>query len=163
LRRSFQKEEISEDLSVAENVRVQIDTSQLSNADKQTEVDRALAYVGLSEMAEVNGAVLNTFERRLTDIAKCIVGTPKLIMFDEPAGGLSVQETQILGDLILGIYDHTGAHVLLIDHDVDLIARICSETLVIDFGKPIAFGASQDVLSDSKVKAAYLGTEEVTS
>jgi branched-chain amino acid transport system permease protein len=163
LRRSFQKEEISEDLTVAENVRVQIDTVALSNAEKQAQVERALAYVGLIDMAQVSGADLNTFERRLTDIAKCIVGAPKLIMFDEPAGGLSVQETQALGDLILGIHDHTGAHVLLIDHDVDLIARICAETLVIDFGVPIAFGPSQDVLSDPKVKAAYLGTEDIAS
>ena len=160
LRRSFQKEEISEDLSVTENVRVQIDTSQMSDANKQTEVARALAFVGMSENADVLGSELNTFERRLTDIAKCIVGTPKLIMFDEPAGGLSVQETQTLGDLILGIHSYTGAHVLLIDHDVDLIARICSETLVIDFGRSIAFGSSKDVLRDPAVKAAYLGTEE---
>lgn len=163
LRRSFQKEEVSEDLTVAENVRVQIDTSDLSTVEKETEVARALAYVSMSAKADVSGADLNTFERRLTDIAKCIVGKPKLIMLDEPAGGLSVQETQALGDLILGIRDLTGAHVLLIDHDVDLIARICSETLVIDFGKPIAFGPSKDVLSDPKVKAAYLGTEEITS
>ncbi|MDC1482579.1 ATP-binding cassette domain-containing protein [Ascidiaceihabitans sp.] len=162
LRRSFQKEEVSEDLTVAENVRVQIDTTDLSTVEKETEVARALAYVSMSAKADVSGADLNTFERRLTDIAKCIVGKPKLIMLDEPAGGLSVQETQALGDLILGIRDLTGAHVLLIDHDVDLIARICSETLVIDFGKPIAFGPSKDVLSDPKVKAAYLGTEEIT-
>ncbi len=161
LRRSFQKEEISEDLTVAENVRVQIDTSPMSGADKAAEVVRALEFVGLSDMADVPGSALNTFERRLTDIAKCIVGTPKLIMFDEPAGGLSVPETQRLGDLILRIHDHTGAHVLLIDHDVDLIARICAETLVIDFGKPIAFGPSKEVLSDPQVKAAYLGAEEI--
>ena len=163
LRRSFQKEEISEDLTVTENVRAQIDTALLSNAEKTEAVGRALAYVGMTEKANVSGAELNTFERRLTDIAKCIVGAPKLIMFDEPAGGLSVQETKALGDLILGIHDHTGAHVLLIDHDVDLIVRICAETLVIDFGVPIAFGATREVLSDPKVKAAYLGTEDETS
>ncbi|MGH1575773.1 branched-chain amino acid ABC transporter ATP-binding protein/permease [Planktotalea sp.] len=163
LRRSFQKEEISEDLTVAENVRVQIDTTSMSAFEKNEQVARALAYVGMSSKAQVSGATLNTFERRLTDIAKCIVGAPKLIMFDEPAGGLSVQETQALGNLILGIHNHTGAHVLLIDHDVDLIARICAETLVIDFGVPIAFGTTADVLADPKVKAAYLGTEEITA
>jgi branched-chain amino acid transport system ATP-binding protein len=51
--------------------------------------------------------------------------------------------------------------VLLIDHDVELIARICTETLVLDFGRRIAFGATAEVLADPKVKAAYLGTEEV--
>jgi branched-chain amino acid transport system ATP-binding protein len=144
-------------------VRVQIDTTRQSAADKKAEVARALAYVGMTTKARTSGADLNTFERRLTDIAKCIVGAPKLIMLDEPAGGLSIQETNALGDLILGIHAQTGAHVLLIDHDVDLIARVCSQTLVIDFGVPIAFGPTHAVLSDPKVKAAYLGTEEFAS
>ena len=161
LRRSFQKEEISEDLTVAENVMVQLDPSDMDRSAKNKEVERALAIVGMAEMSDKLGSDLNTFERRLTDVAKCIVGTPRLIMFDEPAGGLSVQETNQLGDLILDIHRLTGAQTLVIDHDVDLIARICSETLVMDFGKVIAFGPSKQVLDDPKVKAAYLGTEEI--
>ena len=51
--------------------------------------------------------------------------------------------------------------VLIIDHDVELISRVCVETLVLDFGRKIAFGPTADVLADPKVKAAYLGTEEV--
>ena len=50
---------------------------------------------------------------------------------------------------------------LVIDHDVDLISRICDETLVLDFGKRIAFGPTAEVLADPKVRAAYLGVEEV--
>ena len=160
LRRSFQKEEISEDLTVFENVSVQIDADPVSTSQKADDVTRALQFVGLSEMADVMGSELNSFERRLTDVAKCIVGRPKLIMFDEPAGGLTMQETALLGDLILRIHAQTGAQVLLIDHDVELIERICSETLVLDFGKVIAFGATSKVLADPKVKAAYLGTLE---
>lgn len=161
LRRSFQKEEIADDLTVAENVLVQVDHSAQAAARKRQEVSRVLEVVGMADRANKSGALLNSFERRLTDIAKCLVGSPKLIMFDEPAGGLSVEETARLGDLIMGIHAQTGAQTLVIDHDVDLIARICSETLVLDFGKKIAFGPTPDVLSDPKVKAAYLGTEEV--
>ncbi len=160
LRRSFQKEEIAEDLTVFENVQVQSDTDRTSPDHKAIDVAHALDFVGLSDMADVPGADLNSFQRRLTDVAKCIVGRPKLIMFDEPAGGLSIQETEHLGNLILRIHDHTGAQVLLIDHDVDLIKRICAETLVLDFGKVIAFGPTADVLNDPAVKAAYLGTLE---
>jgi branched-chain amino acid transport system ATP-binding protein len=161
LRRSFQKEEIADDLSVAENVMVQVDHSAQSGAHKRQEVARVLEIVGMQDRADKPGALLNSYERRLTDVAKCLAGRPKLIMFDEPAGGLSVEETARLGDLIVGIHAHTGAQTLVIDHDVDLIARICAETLVLDFGKKIAFGPTPDVLSDPKVKAAYLGTEEV--
>ena len=120
-----------------------------------------LDLVGLGAMTDRMGADLNTFERRLTDVAKCLVGQPKVILFDEPAGGLSVAETQRLGALIKAIPGETGAKVLVIDHDVDLIREICTETLVLDFGRRIAFGPTEAVLTDPKVKAAYLGTEEV--
>jgi len=161
LRRSFQKEEIADDLTVFENVLVQIDHSPTGPLSKHEEVTKMLDYVGMSDRANKPGADLNSFERRLTDIAKCLVGQPKIVMFDEPAGGLSVDETHRLGALIKGIHALTGAQTLVIDHDVDLIQQICAEALVLDFGKTIAFGATNDVLADPKVKAAYLGTEEV--
>ncbi|SPF79501.1 ABC transporter ATP-binding protein [Pseudoprimorskyibacter insulae] len=161
LRRSFQKEEIANDLTVLENVLVQADHVPGNTADKLAQVHDLLAFVGMADKTDTPGRSLNSFERRLTDIAKCMAGQPRLVMFDEPAGGLSVDETQRLGDLILQVHDRTGAQVLVIDHDVELISRICSETLVLDFGKRIAFGPTRDVLADPKVKSAYLGTEEV--
>jgi len=161
LRRSFQREEIADDLSVFDNVLVQTDHSRTPSGEKRREVARMLDLVGLGAMAERMGADLNTFERRLTDVAKCLVGQPKVILFDEPAGGLSVEETHRLGALIKAIPGESGAKVLVIDHDVDLIREICAETLVLDFGRRIAFGPTDAVLADPRVKAAYLGTEEV--
>lgn len=157
LRRSFQKEEIANDLTVFENVQVQADATGASGA----EVTRMLDLVGMGEKAHVSGAALTGFERRLTDVAKCLIGRPKLVMFDEPAGGMSVDESQRLGALIREIPFETGAQVLLIDHDVDLISACCIDTLVLDFGRRIAFGPTAEVLADTSVKAAYLGTEEV--
>lgn len=161
LRRSFQREEIADDLTVFENVLVQTDHSRTPARAKRAEVARMLDLVGLSAQGDRPGASLNTFERRLTDVAKCLVGQPRVILFDEPAGGLSVEETRRLGGLIRSIHGETGAQVLVIDHDVDLIRDICEETLVLDFGRRIAFGPTAEVLADPKVKAAYLGTEEV--
>jgi len=120
-----------------------------------------LALVGMAERADKLGADLSGFERRLTDVAKCLVGQPRVVMFDEPAGGMSVDETRQLGVLIRRIHGATGAQVLVIDHDVDLIREVCEETLVLDFGRRIAFGPTDAVLNDPRVKAAYLGTEEV--
>jgi branched-chain amino acid transport system ATP-binding protein len=162
LRRSFQKEQIADDLTVFENVLVQTDHSLTEGAAKRAEVAAMLAHVGLSDRAGVLGARLTGFERRLTDVARCMVGKPRLILFDEPAGGLSVEETHRLGDLILQIHGITGAQTLVIDHDVELISRICAETLVLDFGRAIAFGPTAQVLADPGVKAAYLGTAEET-
>ena len=159
LRRSFQKEQIADDLTVLENVLVQTDWSLTGAAAKRAEAMAMLDAVGLADRAQKPGGALTGFERRLTDVARCLVGKPRLVMFDEPAGGLSVDETRTLGDLILRIHGLTGAQTLVIDHDVELINRICSETLVLDFGRRIAFGPTADVLADPKVKAAYLGVE----
>ena len=161
LRRSFQKEQIADDLTVLENVLVQTDWSLTSARAKRAEAMEMLNFVGLADKSAKIGAALSGFERRLTDVARCMVGAPRLIMFDEPAGGLSVEETNRLGDLILQIHGLTGAQTVIIDHDVELIRRICAETLVLDFGRRIAMGPTNDVLADPRVKAAYLGTEEV--
>lgn len=158
LRRSFQKEEVANDLTVFENVQVQCDHG--GRAGQHAEIMRMLELVGMADRAHVAGQALNSFERRLTDVAKCLVGKPKLVMFDEPAGGLSVDESQRLGTLISSIPSETGAQVLVIDHDVELISSTCVDTLVLDFGRRIAFGPTADVLADPRVKAAYLGTEE---
>jgi len=159
LRRSFQKEQIADDLTVLENVLVQTDWSLTRAAARRAEAMEMLDVVGLVDRAQKPGGALTGYERRLTDVARCMVGQPRLVMFDEPAGGLSVEETRVLGDLILRIHGLTGAQTLVIDHDVELINRICAETLVLDFGRRIAFGPTADVLADPKVKAAYLGVE----
>jgi branched-chain amino acid transport system ATP-binding protein len=161
LRRSFQKEQIADDLTVLENVLVQTDWSLVNPRAKRAEAMEMLEVVGLADRAHKIGAALSGFERRLTDVARCMVGQPRLIMFDEPAGGLSIEETQRLGDLVLQIHGLIGAQTVIIDHDVDLISRICAETLVLDFGRRIAFGPTAEVLADPRVKAAYLGTEEI--
>jgi len=144
-----------------DNVLVQLDGQGGLGKAKYGQAQHMLKMVGMADRAGKLGTDLSGFERRLTDLARCLVGQPKLIMLDEPAGGLSVDETRQLGDLILNIHKLVGAQTLVIDHDVDLIARICSETLVLDFGRKIAFGPTAEVLADNKVKAAYLGTAEV--
>lgn len=159
LRRSFQREQIADDLSVWDNLLAMTDNLPLSRAERRTEAERAMEFAGVAALRAKPGALLNTFERRLTDLARCIAGNPKLIMLDEPAGGLTQTETDHLGQLILNITAQCAAKVLVIDHDVDLIQRICTETLVLDFGRRIAFGPTRSVLDDPAVKAAYLGIE----
>lgn len=162
LRRSFQHEQIAEDLSVIDNLRVLQDHIPSSRAEQRFELAQALAITGLEQRAHEFAQTLNTYERRLIDMARCLMGKPKVIMLDEPGGGLTRVEAEHIGDLILKIPELTGATVLVIDHDVDLIRRICSETLVLDFGKRIALGETDKVLDDPKVKAAYLGIEELS-
>ncbi|SFJ79669.1 ABC transporter ATP-binding protein [Celeribacter neptunius] len=159
LRRSFQKEQIANDLTVRENLMAITDHLRGARVEKRADLERAAEFAGVTGILGKMGRDLNTFERRLTDVARCVIGHPKMIMFDEPAGGLTPEETERLGDLILGIHDLTGAKVLVIDHDVELIERICAETLVLDFGKRVAFGPTSEVLRDPAVQAAYLGID----
>ncbi|MEZ5537945.1 MAG: ATP-binding cassette domain-containing protein [Thiolinea sp.] len=161
LRRSFQREQIADDLTVTGNLLAILDNLPGSRASKLEQIDRAVEAMELSKLVNKKAQTLNTYERRLTDLARCVIGDPKIVMLDEPGGGLQKDETEHLGDLILKIPGLTNAITLVIDHDVDLITRICEQTLVLDFGKRIAFGKTQEVLADPKVQAAYLGVEEV--
>lgn len=161
LRRSFQTEQVVDDLTVAENVRVVVDPLPLSASRKAEEIDRALAFVGMTELAREIGAPLNGFERRMVEIAKAVVGGPKIVLLDEPGAGLDASEVAGLREAIRAIPETFGAIVILIDHDVDLIAATCVSTLVLDFGQRLAYGPTAEVLKDPKVMAAYLGVEDV--
>ncbi|HEX7924373.1 MAG TPA: ABC transporter ATP-binding protein, partial [Bradyrhizobium sp.] len=94
------------------------------------------------------------------EIARAMVGRPRLIMMDEPGAGLAQHESEHLRDVIRQLHGHCGAQVLLVDHDVDLISATCTATLVLDFGSAIAYGATASVLAEPKVRAAYLGVLE---
>jgi branched-chain amino acid transport system ATP-binding protein len=159
LRRSFQTEQVVEDLSAWDNVLSLLDhLPARPTADTEAEVARALDHVGLLPVATRWGSALNLFERRMLELAKTLVGQPRLILLDEPGAGLTEQESQRLRDAILAIHADFGAQVLLIDHDVDLISAVCTETLVMDFGRCLAVGETRAVLSDPQVRRAYLGT-----
>ncbi len=158
LRRSFQTEQVVEDLTVWANVLAILDHVPHKRGDVLAMVSAALAHVGLTDLAAVPGRELNLFQRRMVEIAKSLVGQPQLILFDEPGAGLNEHESGILRETIVAIPKRFGAQVLLIDHDVDLIAATCTQTLVMDFGRRIALGATREVLEDSVVRRAYLGT-----
>ena len=83
---------------------------------------------------------------------------PRLILFDEPGAGLDETESRMLRDAIVGIPVRFGALVLLIDQDVDLISAICTQPLVLDFGRRLALGSTREVLDDPAVQRPYLGT-----
>ena len=160
LRRSFQKEQVVDELSVEDNVRVVLDPLALSGAERERALMAALEFVGLSALRDIHAAGLNAFERRMVEIARCIVGKPRLILLDEPGAGFSQGEVDRLRQVIDGIRTFNGATTLLIDHDVDLIQAVCEDTMVLDFGSLIAVGATAAVLTDPKVRAVYLGMED---
>jgi branched-chain amino acid transport system ATP-binding protein len=161
LRRSFQKEQVVDELTVQENIGVMLDHLPLSAAERARQLDAALDFTGLTPVRRERAAGLNAFQRRMTEIARCSAGRPKLLLLDEPGAGLSQNEVEILRRTISDMYSFSGAMTLLIDHDVDLIQAVCSSTMVLDFGSLVTSGPTRDVLSDARVRAVYLGVEEV--
>ena len=163
LRRSFQTEQAIEELSIYDNVAMVHEHSGLTRARRRDDVLGALGFVGLGMDPETRVGTLGARERRLVEVARAVVGKPKLVLLDEPAAGLPDEETEHLGRVIKQIPEHMGALVILVDHDMSLVSACCEVTAVLDFGKLIAAGPTAQVLRDEKVIAAYLGAEEVAA
>ena len=160
LRRTFQTEQAIEKLSVYDNVALVHEHSVRSRSTRDEDVLGALGFVGLDMNPDVEVGTLGARERRLVEIARAVVGKPRVVLLDEPAAGLPDEETQHLGSVIRRIPEHMGALVILVDHDMSLVSACCQVTAVLDFGKLIAAGPTDDVLHDEQVMRAYLGTEE---
>ena len=160
LRRTFQTEQAIESLSLFENVAMIHEHSKAGRATRRSDVLAAIEYVGLDEPGATVGG-LDARDRRLVELARAVVGRPRVVLLDEPAAGLPDEETEHMATLIQGIPERFGALVILVDHDMSLVSACCRTTAVLDFGKLIASGATADVLRDEHVMRAYLGTEEV--
>lgn len=155
LRRTFQTELVVDELTVWDNV---LTTAENSSAPKPAdEVAHTLELFGLDHLALERAANLDSFERRLVEIARAAVGRPTHLLLDEPGGGLGVTETERLRDIIVRIPEQVGAAVLLVDHDVELIAATCSTTVCLDFGVLIGSGPTRALLDSQAVRSAYLG------
>ena len=164
LRRTFQTEQAIEKLTVFENVATVYEHADRGGkAGRVAAVDDALDFVGLSDVAQDTVRTLGAKERRFIEVARAVVGKPKLILLDEPAAGLPDAETATLGRIIRSIPERVGATVILVDHDMSLVQACCDWTAVLDFGRLLASGPTQEVLHDRNVMKAYLGTEEVAS
>jgi ABC-type branched-subunit amino acid transport system ATPase component/ABC-type branched-subunit amino acid transport system permease subunit len=157
LGRTFQHAELYEDLSVNENVVVGLAASAGGRRQGGQEVAKTLEILGLSDVAERPVGELSQGRRQLVSIARALVPEPRMLLLDEPAGGLDSTESQWLGERLRRIRD-SGVTILLIDHDMHLVLNLCDEIHVLDFGQVIANGPPASVKSDRKVAAAYLGS-----
>ncbi len=162
VRRTFQTEQAIEELSVYDNVAMIHENSKMSGGSRRDDVLAAIEFVKLKVDPNAKVAALGAAQRRLVEVARAVVGKPRLVLLDEPAAGLPDEETEVLRDVIRAIPEHVGALVILVDHDMSLVSACCQTTAVLDFGKLIAAGPTADVLRDERVIRAYLGTEDVT-
>lgn len=116
---------------------------------------RALERVGCAELADrYPDSLPYAFQKRVA-IARCLAGEPKLLLLDEPAGGLDGAELEGLANLLDGLRGEVA--VVLVDHNLDFVARICERVAVLDFGRLICTGTPEEVRRDRRVAEAYLG------
>jgi ABC-type branched-subunit amino acid transport system ATPase component len=161
LRRTFQTEMAIEKLSIYDNVAMIHEHSGAKRSSRRADVQAAIEFVGLQTPSQTRVGGLGARERRLVEVARAVVGKPRVVLLDEPAAGLPDEETSHLASVIQSIPDRFGALVILVDHDMSLVSACCETTAVLDFGKLIASGPTADVLRDEQVMRAYLGTEPV--
>jgi len=161
VRRTFQTEQAIEELSVFDNVAMIHENSKMSGSTRRQDVLDAIAFVGMDIDPAARVGTLGAAQRRLVELARAVVGRPRLVLLDEPAAGLPDEETDHMGQVIRRIPEQTGAMTILVDHDMSLVSACCEVTAVLDFGKMIASGPTAEVLRDERVIRAYLGTEEI--
>jgi ABC-type branched-subunit amino acid transport system ATPase component len=160
LRRTFQTEMAIEKLSVYDNVAMIHEHSGAKRSTRRADVLAAIDFVELEVAPKTKVGELGARERRLVEVARAVVGSPRIVLLDEPAAGLPDEETAQLGAMIQKIPEKFGALVILVDHDMSLVSSCCETVAVLDFGKLIASGPTAEVLRNEQVIRAYLGTDE---
>ena len=159
LGRTFQRIEIFSSMTVGENVLVAAEARSSWGKDvpdPHSTTSEVLDRVGLRALRDARVDGLSTGLLRLIEVARALASRPSLLLLDEPGSGLDTTESEALGDLLVELVGD-GMAILLVEHDIDLVMRVCQQLFVLDFGAVIASGTPEQVQADPAVQAAYLG------
>jgi len=170
--RTFQNIRLFKDMSVMDNVKVGLHnnhpystiegilrTPKYFKVEKEMD-ERAMELLkvfDLHKSANIYAASLPYGKQRKLEIARALATDPKLLLLDEPAAGMNPNETAELMDTIRFVRDKFDMTILLIEHDMKLVAGICEKLTVLNFGQVLTKGKTSDVLKDPEVIKAYLG------
>jgi sulfate-transporting ATPase len=167
--RSFQGLELFEGSTVRENIQIACDRrdvkSYVSDLVRPQEALTPLAIAAIQEFeleSELDSRVseISYGHRRLVGIARAIAARPAVLLLDEPAAGLSVNESEELAHIVRRLTDDWGLGVLLVEHDMSFVMGISDRVVVLDFGRTIAQGTPEEVRGNPAVVEAYLGAPE---
>jgi branched-chain amino acid transport system ATP-binding protein len=170
--RTFQTLELFRELTVLENLMVPVDArsprGMLADAlrlpragfeeHRADERARALLhFLGITDVAGVPGGDLPIGIQRRVELGRALAFRPILLLLDEPAAGLDSRETADLAGVLSRIRERFGTTMLLVDHDMSLVMRVCDDIAVLDYGRLIAEGPPERIREDPVVVRAYLG------
>jgi branched-chain amino acid transport system ATP-binding protein len=160
LARTFQRLEVFGSLTARENVLVAAEIRAGWSKDKTDPgeiADELLERVGITQVAHDRVDAMPTGLARLVELARALAARPRVLLLDEPGSGLDETESGAFADLLLELAKE-GLAILLVEHDVELVMRVCSQIYVLDFGEIIANGTPREIQANPRVQAAYLGT-----
>jgi ABC-type branched-subunit amino acid transport system ATPase component len=157
--RTFQQIRLFGDMTVQENVEV----GAIARGWSRTSVEGLLERIGLASDRDRLAGTLPYGQQRRAEIARALAGRPRFLLLDEPAAGMNEAESDELLDTIRTIRDHEGCGVLIVDHDLRLIMRLCERIQVLAEGRTISEGIPEAVRRDPAVIREYIGTTHQTS
>lgn len=167
LARTWQSVELFDGLTVAEQCTVAVpadgraatwtDLWRRGRRQVPEQVVKVLELLGLTEVAGAIASTLPAGRQKLVGVARALVGSPSVVLLDEPAAGLTTEEGRALGAVLRGLTSD-GTGLLLIEHDTDLVFDVCDRVVMLDLGCVVVEGPPAAVRNDDRVVQAYLGT-----
>jgi len=158
--RTFQSIRLFKRLTALENVEVgALAAGRIGRARAPHFAESILGRVGIAHLAYRYAEGLSYGDQRRLELARALAASPRYLLLDEPAAGMNEVESEQLGAVIRSICEEEGCGILLVEHDLQLIMRICDYVYVLNEGRIISEGTAQYVRSDPAVITAYVGEE----
>ncbi len=159
--RTFQRLEVFGSLTARDNIltaaEIRRSWSRDRSIDPRRDVEAILDRVGIRAVANERVDAMPTGLARLVELGRALATHPKVLLLDEPASGLDESESDSFADLLLELAEE-GMAILLVEHDVQLVMKVCALVHVLDFGAVLAVGTPEEIQQDQAVLDAYLGS-----